>query len=96
MPLDKLKKVKSKFQVNDLFRVADSKRVFSKGDTTSWSYKVYKDTEIIKDTIPSYRIDNLSELYNKAFFEKKTNLTVKKTDTMMKKLKITWIKSNCF
>ena len=34
--LDKLKKVKPKFQINDLVRVSDLKKTFSKGDTTNW------------------------------------------------------------
>ena len=40
--LDKRKKVKPKFQVNDLVRTAVLKITFSKGDTTNWSYKFYK------------------------------------------------------
>ena len=62
--LDKRKKVKPKFQINDLVRTADLKKTFSKSDTTNWSYKLYKITEIINDTIPSYRIDNLKKRYN--------------------------------
>ena len=54
---DKRKKVKPKFQVNDLVRTAVLRRTFSKGDTTNWSYKLYKITEIVNDTIPSYKID---------------------------------------
>ena len=50
-----------KFQVNDLVRTADSKKTFSKSGMTNWSYKLYKNTEIIKDTIPSYHIDILQE-----------------------------------
>ena len=76
--LDKRKKVKPKFQMNDLVRTADLKKTFSKGDTTNWFYKLYKITEIITDTIPSYKIDNLKERYNEALL-KKTNLTIKKT-----------------
>ena len=49
------------FQANDLVRVVDLKKTFSKGDTTSWSYKVYKITEVNHDIIPSYKIDNLPE-----------------------------------
>ena len=64
--LDKRKKVTPKFQINDLVRVADIKRTFSKGDTTNWSYKLYKGTEINNDTIPSYKIDNLSERYTES------------------------------
>ena len=56
--LDKRKKVKPKFQINDLVRTADIKKTFSKDDTTNWSYNLYKITEIINDTIPSYHIDN--------------------------------------
>ena len=55
--LDKRKKIQPKFQINNFVRVADLKKTFSKGDTTNWSYKLYKITEIINDTIPSYRID---------------------------------------
>ena len=51
--LDKRKKLKPKFQINDLVRTAELNKTFSKGDTTNWSYKLYKITEIINDTIPS-------------------------------------------
>ena len=83
--LDKRKKVKPKFQINDLVRTADLKRTFSKGDTTNWSYKLYKITEIVNDTIPSYKINNLPERYNEALL-KKTNLTLKENNSVMKKL----------
>ena len=85
--LDKREKVKPKFQINDLVRTADLKKTFSKGDTTNWSYKLYKITEIINDTIPSYKIDNLPERYNESLL-KKTDLTLKENNTVMKKLKI--------
>ena len=85
--LDKRKKVKPKFQINDLVRTADLKKTFSKRGTTDWSYKLYKITEIIKDTIPSYKIDNLKERYNESLL-KKTNLTMKENISVMKKLKI--------
>ena len=74
-------KIKPKFQVNDLVRTADLKRTFSKGDTTNWSHKLYKITEIINDTIPSYKIDNLSERYNESLL-KKTELTMKENKKM--------------
>ena len=74
--IDKRKKVKPKFQINDLVRVADLKKTFSKGDTTNWSYKLYNITEIINDTIPSYHIDNLKERYNESLL-KKTELSLK-------------------
>ena len=86
--LDKRNKIKAKYQKNDLVRVADLKKTFSKGDTTNWSYKLYKITEIINDTIPSYHIDNLKERYNESLL-KKTDLTMKENNSVMKKLKIT-------
>ena len=86
--LDKRKKVKPKFQINDLVRTADLKKTFSKGDTTNWSYRLYKTTEIINDTIPSYKIDNLKERYNESLL-KKTELTMKENKDVMKKLNIT-------
>ena len=85
--LDKRKKIKPKFQVNDLVRTADLKKTFSKRDTTNWSYKLYKMTEVINDTIPSYHIDNLKERYNESLL-KKTDLTMKVNNKVMKKLKI--------
>ena len=85
--LDKRKKIKPKFQINDLVRVADLKKTFSKGDTTNWSYKLYKITEIINDTIPSYKINNLPERYNESLL-KKTDLTMKENNNVMKKLRL--------
>ena len=85
--LDKRKKITPKFQINDLVRVADLKKTFSKGDATNWSYKLYKITEIINDTIPSYHIDNLKERYNESLL-KKTELTLKENDNVMRKLRI--------
>ena len=85
--LDKRKKIKPKYEINDLVRTADLKKTFSKSDTTNWSYKLYKITEIINDTIPSYHIDNLPERYNESL-SKKTTLTLKENNTVMKKLNL--------
>ena len=83
--LDKRKKIKPKYEIGDLVRTADLKKTFSKSDTTDWSYNLYKITEIIKDTIPSYHIDNLPERYNQSLL-KKTELTLKENKDVMKKL----------
>ena len=48
---------------------------------------MYKITEIINDTIPSYKIDNLKGRYNEALL-KKTELTLKENDNVMKKLNL--------
>ena len=85
--LDKRKKLKPKYEIGDLVRTADLKRTFSKGDTTNWSHKLYKITEIINDVIPSYRLDNLPERYNQSLL-KKTDLTLKENNSVMKNLKI--------
>ena len=85
--LDKRKKVKPKYEIGDLVRTADLKKTFSKGDTTNWSYKLYKITEIINDTIPSYKIDNLKERYNESLL-KKTELSFKQNKDVMKALNL--------
>ena len=79
--------MKPEFQLNEFVRVADLKKTFSKGDTTNWSYNLYKITELIIDTIPSYRLDNLPERYNEAL-SKKTEISVKENKSVMKKLRI--------
>ena len=55
---------KPKYKLGQLVRTADIKRVFSKGDSTNYSYKLYTITEIIHDTIASYRLNDLPERYN--------------------------------
>ena len=74
---DKRKKINPKFQINNLVRTTDLRKTFSKSGTTNWSFNLYKNTEIINDSIPNYKIDNLKERYNEALL-KKTELTRKK------------------
>ena len=69
--LDKRKKIKPNFHKNDLVRTADIKKTFSKGDTTNWSCKLYKITEIINCTLLSYKIDNLPERNNESLLKKR-------------------------
>ena len=85
--LDKREKIKPKFQINDLVRTAELKKTFSKRNTTKLSYKLYKITEIINDTIPSYKIDNLKERYNESLL-KKTELSLKQNKDVMKALNL--------
>ena len=86
--LVKRKKIKPKFQVKDLVRTADLKKTSSKGDdTTDWSYKLYKITETINETTPSYKIDNSKERYIEALL-KKTNLTMEENKDIMKKIEL--------
>ena len=62
-------------------------KTFVKSDTTNWSYKLCKITEMIIDTIPSYKIDNLKERYNEGLLEK-TEITMKENDNVMEKLNL--------
>ena len=55
---------KPNFKLGQLVRTVDIKKVFSRGDSTHYSYKLYTITEIILDRIPSYRIDYLTERCN--------------------------------
>ena len=86
--LAKRKKRTPKFQINDLVRTADLKKTFLKGNTTNWSYKLYKITEIINYTIPRYKIDNLPKRYKESLL-KKLELTLKENEDVMKNLNIT-------
>ena len=55
---------------------------------------MYKITEVVNDTLPSYRIDNLPEGYNEALL-KKTESSMKENKDVMRKIYITKIKSKC-
>ena len=83
--LDKPKIKKPKFQVNDLVRVADLRKVFSKGETTNWSNKLYKTTKNFNDTLPGFHIDNLKERYNESLL-KKTELSMTENQAVMEAL----------
>ena len=79
--------LKPKSNLGQLVRTADIKRVFSKGDSTNWSYKLWTITEVIHDTIPSYRIDYLPERYNENLIIP-TKLTHEKNSLVMKNLNL--------
>ena len=78
----------SKFKLGQLVRTADIKRFFSKGDSTSYSYKLYTITEVIHDTLPSYRINYLPERYNQNLLLP-TKLSLEQNNQVMKKLNLT-------
>ena len=50
-----------KFKLGQLVRTADIKRVFSNGDSTNYGYILNTKNEVIKDTVPRYRINYLPE-----------------------------------
>ena len=84
---DKRKILNPKNKLGQLVRTADKKRVFSKGDSTNWSYKLYTITEVIHDTITSYCIDYLPERYN-ANLLPPTKLSLEEKNQVMKKLNL--------
>ena len=78
---------KPNYKLGQLVRTADNKRVFSKGDSTNWSYKLYTITEVIHDTIPSYRIDYLPERNNQNLLLP-TELSLDENNKVMKELNL--------
>ena len=84
---DRRVRQKPKYKLGQLVRTADIKRVFSKGDSTNWSYKLYTIIEIIHDTIPSYRIDYLPERNNENLLLP-TKLTLDENNQVMKELNL--------
>ena len=84
---DKREIQKPKFKLGQLVRTADIKRVFSKGDSTNYSYKLYTITEIIHDTIPSYRIDYLRERFKENLLLP-TKLSLEENNQIMKELNL--------
>ena len=84
---DRRVKQQPKYNLGQLVRTADIKRVFSKGDSTNWSYKLYTITEVIHDTIPSYRINCLPERYNENLLLP-TKLSLEENNQVMKELNL--------
>ena len=82
---DDRQKQRPKYKLGHLVRTADIKRVFSKDDSTNYSYKLYTKTEVIHDTIPSYRINYLPERYDENLLVP-TKLTLDENNQVMKEL----------
>ena len=84
---DMRQKQSPKYKLGQLVRTADIKRVFSKGDSTNWSYKLYTITQVIHDTIPSYRINYLPERYIQNLLLP-TKLSLDENNKVMKELNL--------
>ena len=80
-------KQKPKFNLRQLVTTDDIKKVFSKGDSTNWSYKLYTITEVIHDIIPIYRIGYITERYNENLLLP-TKLSLDENNQVMKKLNL--------
>ena len=68
-------------------RTADIKKVFSKGDSTNYSYKLYTITEFLHDNMPSYRIVYLPESHIEKLILP-TKLTLDENNQFMKELNL--------
>ena len=84
---DKRRKLNPKYKLGQLVRTADIKKVFSKGDSINYRYKLYTITDVIHDTIPSSRLDYLPERYNQNLLLP-TKLTLEENNHVMKKLNL--------
>ena len=84
---DNRKVRKPKINLGQLVRTGDIKKVFSKGDSTNWSFNIYTITEVIHDTIPSYLIIFSRERYNEHLF-RQTKLTLEEINKVMKELNL--------
>ena len=80
-------KQKPKYNIGQLVRTADIKKMFSKGDSTNWSYKLYTITEVLHDTITSYRTNYLPERYNENLLLP-TKLTLEQNNKIVKELNL--------
>ena len=83
---DRIKR-QPKFKLGQLVRTADIKKVFSKGDSTNYSYKLYTITEVIHDTISSYRLNYLPERYKENLLIP-TKLSLHENNQIMKELNL--------
>ena len=84
---DRRDKQLPKFNLGQLVRTAEIKKVFSKGDSTNYSYRLYTKTEVIHDTIPSYRINYSPERYNEILLLP-TKLSIDEKNQNMKELNL--------
>ena len=84
---DRRVKQQPKYNLGQLVRKADIKRVFSKGDSTNYSYKLYTITTVIYNNIPSYRLEYIPERYNENLLLP-TNLTLDENNQVMKELNL--------
>ena len=77
---------KHQFHLADLDGTADNKEIFSKGDSTNWSYKLYTVTKVVPDSNPSYKIDYSPKRYNENLLGS-TNLGINDNNQIMRELK---------
>ena len=82
------KKQNPRCQLGQLALTADIRKVFNTADSTNLFYKIYTKTEVLHDTIPSYRITFLPERYKENLL-RSTNLTLDENNQVMSKTNLT-------
>ena len=80
-------KQKPKIKLGQIVRTADNEKNFSKGDSTSYSFQIYTITEVIHDTIPTYRIKYSTERYNENLV-RPTKLSLEQNNQVVKELSL--------
>ena len=83
--LDKRQKQKPKIKLGVLVRISDIRLVFSKRDSTNYSYKVYTTIEVLQNTIPLYKNNYLPERYNHNLLLS-TKVTLEENNQVLKNL----------
>ena len=78
---------KPKFNLEELVRTGDNKKVFSERDCTNYSYKLYTKTEVFHNTITSYRLNYLTKRYNENLLLP-TKLSLEEKSQVMKELNL--------
>ena len=84
---DKREQRVPKYKLGDLVRTADIKKVLSKRDSTNHRHELYTVTQMIYDSIPTYRINYLPERYNENLM-RSTKLTLEENNQVMEKLNL--------
>jgi len=80
-------KQKPKFKLGDLVRTSDIKNVFSKSDSTNYTYQLYTITEVIRDTVPTYKLNYKPERYKQNLLLP-TELSLGENNQVLKKLNL--------
>ena len=84
---DRKVKQQPKFSLDQLVRTSDIRSIFSKGDSTNYSYKFYTVTEVIYNTIPFYRLNYLTKRYDENL-KLPTKLSLEENNQIMKELNL--------
>ena len=80
-------KQQPKYKLGQLVGTTDIKRVFSKSDSTNYSYKLYTITEVIHETIPGYRIDYVPKRFVQNLLLP-TKISMEQNNQVMKELNL--------